>query len=282
MMFDAPRTVQRGYMTSLIDLTNQAYALEQIAVNDPVVLTLVGSGAATLVTAKREAATIVDLITKTAESAYMDKPGDESNATNLIQEALSNFMETNGVTEETANNYRAFSAKLTRFVFAAGKALGQEGNGFSNQDYRNILSSLKAGNGIEAFVRNLRGFVSERATFVDTGANSLKSIEEIIDLQQRGATLGYGAMTFDEYSNSEFAPMNYTEWLNSPVPKGKPQSGSGDTSPVTGLSAIQFNNLIKFVEDPNYTDDMVKNALTQYGITDVDAALSAIKNAGSQ
>ena len=276
------RTVQRGYMTSLIDLTNQAYDLEQIAVNDPVVLTLVGSGTATLVRAKREASAIVDLITKTAESAYMDKPGDESNATNLIQEALSNFMETNGVTEETANNYRAFSAKLTRFVFAAGKALGQEGNGFSNQDYRNILSSLKAGNGIEAFVRNLRSFVSERATFVDTGANSLKSIEEIIDLQQRGATLGYGAMTFDEYSNSEFAPMNYTEWLNSPVPKGKPQSGSGDTSPVTGLSAIQFNNLIKFVEDPNYTDDMVKNALTQYGITDVDAALSAIKNAGSQ
>jgi hypothetical protein len=227
------RTVQRGYMTSLIDLTNQAFTLEKIAVNDPVVLTLVGSGAATLVTAKREAATIVDLITRTAEAAYMDKPGDEGNASNLIQKALSKFMETNEVTGETADNYRAFSAKLTRFVFAAGKALGQEGNGFSNQDYRNILSSLKAGNGLEAFVRNLRSFVSERATFVDTGANSLKSIEEIIDLQQRGATLGYGAMTFDEYSNSEFAPMNYTEWLASPIPKAKSQSGSENTGPAS-------------------------------------------------
>jgi hypothetical protein len=167
-------------------------------------------------------------------------------------------------------------------VFAAGKALGQEGNGFSNQDYKNILSSLKAGNGLEAFIGNLRSFVSERAIFVDTGANSLNSIEEIIDLRQRGATLGYGTMTFEDYSKSEFAPMNYIEWLASPVPTGKPQSGSGDTSPVTGLSAIQFNNLIKFVENPNYTDAMIKNALTQYGITDVDAALSAIKNAGSQ
>jgi hypothetical protein len=36
------------------------------------------------------------------------------------------------------------------------------------------------------------------------------------------------------------------------------------------------------VENPNYTDAMIKDALTQYGITDVDAALSAIKNAGSQ
>ena len=227
------RTVQRGYMTSLIDLTNQAFTLEKIAVNDPVVLTLVGSGAATLVTAKREAATIVDLIARTAESAYMDKPGDEGNASNLIQKALSAFMETNEITGETADNYRAFSAKLTRFVFAAGKALGQEGNGFSNQDYRNILSSLKAGNGLEAFVRNLRSFVSERATFVDTGANSLNSIEEIIDLRQRGAVLGYGTMTFDEYSKSEFAPMNYTEWLASPIPKAKSQSGSENTGPTS-------------------------------------------------
>jgi hypothetical protein len=191
-------------------------------------------------------------------------------------------MQTNEVTEETANNYRAFSAKLTRFVFAAGKALGQEGNGFSNQDYRNILSSLKAGNGIEAFVRNLRGFVSERATFVDTGANSLKSIEEIIDLQQRGATLGYAAMTFDEYSNSEFAPMNYTEWLASPVPKGKTQSGAENTSPVPGLNAKQFKDMKGFLENPSISDDVVRDALKRYGITDVDAALDAIKNAGSQ
>ena len=275
------RTVQRGYMTSLIDLTNQAYALEQIAVNDPVVLTLVGSGTATLVTAKREAATIVDLITRTAEAAYIDKPGDEGNATNLIQEALSKFMQTNGVTEETANNYRAFSAKLTRFVFAAGKALGQEGNGFSNQDYRNILSSLKAGNGIEAFVGNLRSFVSERAAFVDTGANSLKSLEEIIDLEQRGAVLGYSAMTFDEYSKSEFAPMNYTEWLNSPVPTDKPQSGAENTSPVSGLNAKQFEKIKLFVSR-GISDERIKEALSAYGITDVDAAMDAIKNAGSQ
>ena len=89
-------------------------------------------------------------------------------------------------------------------------------------------------------------------------------------------------MTFDEYSNSEFAPMNYTEWLASPVPKGKTQSGAENTSPVPGLNSKQLKDMKGFLENPNISDDVVRDALKRYGITDVDAALDAIKNAGSQ
>jgi hypothetical protein len=43
-------------------------------------------------------------------------------------------------------------------VFSAGKALGQQGNGFSNSDYNNILNSIVNSNSYEAFSNNLRRF----------------------------------------------------------------------------------------------------------------------------
>jgi hypothetical protein len=212
------RNKQRENMVSLVDLTQQAYALEQIAVNDPVVLTLVGGGTTVVESARNEAKALLTVITNASQDAFQDSLKDPAKASNRIEQALNQFIESNGITGETAANYRKFSAKLTRFVFAAGKALGQEGNGFSNQDYRNILNSLQAGNGIGAFVENLRSFVKERATFVDTGANSIKTLPEIQDLMEYQVDLGYSTLTFDEYSKSEYAPMDYAEWLASSVP----------------------------------------------------------------
>ena len=212
------RNKQRENMVSLVDLTQQAYALEQIAINDPVVLTLVGGGTAVVEGARNEAKALLTVITNASQDAFQDSLTDPAKASNRIEQALNQFIETNGITGETAANYRKFSAKLTRFVFAAGKALGQEGNGFSNQDYRNILNSLQAGNGLGAFVENLRSFVQERATFVDTGANSIKTLPEIQELMEYQTDLGFSAMTFDEYAKSEYAPVDYAEWLASPVP----------------------------------------------------------------
>lgn len=221
------RNKQRENMVSLVDLTQQAYALEQIAINDPVVLTLVGGGTTVVESARNEAKALLTVITNASQDAFQDSLKDPAKASNRIEQALNQFIETNGITGETAANYRKFSAKLTRFVFAAGKALGQEGNGFSNQDYRNILNSLQAGNGIGAFVENLRSFVQERATFVDTGANSIKTLPEIQELMEYQTDLGFSVMTFDEYAKSEYAPVDYAAWLASPVPsasKSAPKS----------------------------------------------------------
>jgi hypothetical protein len=212
------RNKQRENMVSLVDLTQQAYALEQIAINDPVVLTLVGGGTTVVEAARTEAKALLTVITNASQDAFQDSLKDPAKASNRIEQALNKFIESNGITGETAANYRKFSAKLTRFVFAAGKALGQEGNGFSNQDYKNILNSLQAGNGIGAFVENLRSFVQERATFVDTGANSIRTLPEIQELMEYQTDLGFSTMTFDEYAKSEYAPVDYAEWLASPVP----------------------------------------------------------------
>lgn len=205
---------QEEKLAGLIDLSTQAYDLERLAVNDPVVLTLVGSGTASVVGAQREARALVDLITNTAQDDFSKGATLQNNRVNQIVER---FIKTNGITGQTADNYRQFSAKLTRFVFAAGKALGQEGNGFSNQDYTNILRSLKAGNGIDGFVQNLRSFVRERSTFVNTGAGILKKNATVTQLQEFGVDLGAATMTFEEASASELAPVNFVEWLSSPL-----------------------------------------------------------------
>jgi hypothetical protein len=232
------RNKQRENMVSLVDLTQQAYALEQIAVNDPVVLTLVGGGTTVVESARNEAKALLTVITNASQDAFQDSLTNPAKASNRIEQALNQFIESNGITGETAANYRKFSAKLTRFVFAAGKALGQEGNGFSNQDYKNILNSLQAGNGIGAFVENLRSFVQERATFVDTGANSIKTQPEIQDLIEYQVNLGYSTMTFDEYSKSEYAPMDYAEWLASPLPSASKTASKPKVVLVPGPDGV--------------------------------------------
>jgi hypothetical protein len=232
------RNKQRENMVSLVDLTQQAYALEQIAINDPVVLTLVGGGTTVVESARNEAKALLTVITNASQDAFQDSLKDPAKASNRIEQALNQFIESNGITGETAANYRKFSAKLTRFVFAAGKALGQEGNGFSNQDYRNILNSLQAGNGLGAFVENLRSFVQERATFVDTGANSIKTLPEIQELMEYQTDLGFSAMTFDEYAKSEYAPVDYAEWLASPVPSASKTAPKSTVVLVPGEDGV--------------------------------------------
>jgi hypothetical protein len=208
-----PRTKQRDGMNAMVDLSQQAYALEELAINDPVVLTLVGAGTSAVASAKREANTLFTMLQKSAEEAYNQGVSSQS----VVEKVMSDFLKTNKVSDEVAANYKQFAAKLTRFIFAAGKTLGQEGNGFSNQDYTNILASLKAGNGVESFVKNLRSFVRERSIFTDAGANGLKKMSEVQELSDYGIDLGIETMTYDEYSKSDFAPEDFAAWLNSPI-----------------------------------------------------------------
>jgi hypothetical protein len=208
-----PRTKQRDGMNAMVDLSQQAYALEELAINDPVVLTLVGAGTSAVASAKREANTLFTMLQISAEEAYNQGMSSQS----VVEKVMSDFLKTNKVSDEVAANYKQFAAKLTRFIFAAGKTLGQEGNGFSNQDYTNILASLKAGNGVESFVKNMRSFVRERSVFTDAGANGLKKMSEVQELRDYGIDLGIETMTYEEYSKSDFAPEDFAAWLNSPI-----------------------------------------------------------------
>jgi len=208
-----PRTKQRDGMNAMVDLSQQAYALEELAINDPVVLTLVGAGTSAVASAKREANTLFTMLQISAEEAYDQGMSSQS----VVEKVMSDFLKTNKVSDEVAANYKQFAAKLTRFIFAAGKTLGQEGNGFSNQDYTNILASLKAGNGVESFVKNMRSFVRERSVFTDAGANGLKKMSEVQELRDYGIDLGIETMTYEEYSKSDFAPEDFAAWLNSPI-----------------------------------------------------------------
>lgn len=209
-----PLTKQRNSMAAMVDLSAQAYALEELAVNDPTVLTLVGAGSSAIASAKREANT---LLTMLRAGMTTDNPNG-FNSQSVVERVMQDFLKAEpGITAESAENYKQFAAKLTRFVFAAGKTLGQEGNGFSNQDYNNILSALTAGNGIESFVKNMRSFVSERAISVDAGAVGIRNMGEVQELSEYGEDLGTATMTYEEYAQSDLAPEDYFAWLNSPV-----------------------------------------------------------------
>ena len=226
-----PRTAQQNNMNAMVDLSQQAYELEELAVNDPVVLTLVGAGASAVTSAKREANTLFTLLQRAAQEGYVNGVASQT----VVEKVMADFLKTNNVTEETAANYKQFAAKLTRFIFAAGKTLGQEGNGFSNQDYTNILASLKAGNGVEAFVKNMRSFVRERSVFTNAGAIGLNNMSEVIELKSYNIDLGIETMTYEEYSKSDFAPEDFAAWLNSPLDSLKVGDNSGNTSKPKSL-----------------------------------------------
>ena len=56
---------------------------------------------------------------------------------------------------------------------------------------------------------------------------------------------------------------------------------SVDNSPVPGLSAVQFGKLQNYFTG-GISDKVLRDTLTQFGISDVDSALAEIKKAGSK
>jgi hypothetical protein len=65
------------------------------------------------------------------------------------------------IDKSDAEAYKEFSAAMVRAIFNTGRALGQQGNGFSNKDYAVIAGSIQASNSYPAFSRNLRRFSGE-------------------------------------------------------------------------------------------------------------------------
>lgn len=61
--------------------------------------------------------------------------------------------------KKAADVYKQFQADMVRFIFSVGRAEGQAGNGFSNQDYRVLSRSVNAGNNFNIFTKTLKDMV---------------------------------------------------------------------------------------------------------------------------
>lgn len=145
-----------------------AYDLDRIAARNEIVLTATGGAVSFFQGAKNELTTVLELI------------GDEGRQGNsrdsvlaAVNQRAEDFIKSRNLTGEAARAYREFNAAVIRYVFAAGKALGQEGNGFSNSDYDNIFKSIVNSNSYEAFSNNLRNFSrTQTATLQETINNN--------------------------------------------------------------------------------------------------------------
>lgn len=134
-------------------------ALDRMAYDNPEILTtLVGKGSALGQSFVVEMSSIVDLLGGLQEQ---DPNANKESLLDAMNAKVTELIDDKKISKKTGNAYKEFNAAIIRSVFASGRALGQEGNGFSNQDYRVISSSLKNANSYEAFSNNLRKFSTE-------------------------------------------------------------------------------------------------------------------------
>ena len=153
--------------------TENFMALDRMALDNPEILTtLVGGGSAIGQSFIVEMTGIVDLL---GNLQSQDPNASKESLLNSMNKQVSSLVEGNKISKKTANAYKEFNAAIIRSVFASGRALGQEGNGFSNQDYRVISSSLKNANSYKAFSNNLRKFSTELYSGWNATANKAQN-----------------------------------------------------------------------------------------------------------
>jgi hypothetical protein len=244
------RKDHRTKTLAVASLSREAYELEQIATRTPEVLTLVGGAVSGLESAKINLDAFYDLIVGKAEQgADAGIPIEEVQST--ISMLLDDMFKGNRVNSRVATDYKLFSAALTRFVFAAGKSLGQQGNGFSNADYKNILASLKAGNNIDTFQKNIRSFVKARGGEWNDSYDSLAG--DLDPLRQMGVTFAFEDKTFEDWAASQ--DVNYAEWLESPT--------KSQVSQIEGISNSTVQTWSDLYKNGQATADNIAGALRQ-------------------
>jgi hypothetical protein len=100
---------------------------------------------------------------KTELDSFVDLLGSEDYRNLSQSEVLAKIEGLDGLSNATtaqANVYKQFQADMVRFIFSVGRAEGQAGNGFSNQDYRVLKNSVNSGNNYTVFTTTLKSMVN--------------------------------------------------------------------------------------------------------------------------
>ena len=189
-----------------------------------------------------------------------------------------------GNVQNLADATARFEAKMLSLAFQVGRMEGQSGNAMSNQDFRKIMEIVRtSGGSAEAFKKNLTDYMAGKIESYDQ--KHFKVVGPGSQIQ--GFKDNYGFSPVSEPLNmadyvaaqpSQTLKDNYKRFTSTQT---EPPRGSGATSPVQGLSAVQFGKLQKYFTG-GIPDKVLRTALTQFGISDVDAALAAIKKVGSE
>lgn len=201
---------QRNSLNAATTVAIEGYDLVQMAKENEIVLTLVGGAGSAIGGVRQEVEALFNVLGETAQSNM-----DQETVLGKMYEYIDG---TQGISDDEAvAAYKNFSAAMVRYVFAAGKALGQEGNGFSNQDYNNIKNAMFAGKGIEGFEENLKTFARQRMAEASRSAKQLSASGQISFAVENGAVFGSDLWTAKEYfeNTSVEGDPDYYGWANS-------------------------------------------------------------------
>jgi hypothetical protein len=158
-----------------------AYELDRIAARTQGVLTIAGPTASFFTGAKNNVNAIMALIQEEGQ-----KGTDMETVLQLMQNRIGDLQASSDLTNETAGAYQEFSAAVIRYVFAAGKALGQSGNGFSNSDYENVFKSIQNSTSYETFSNNLRNFTKSQIQSLNQEVNTASSNPLVVSAMEKG------------------------------------------------------------------------------------------------
>ena len=201
-----------------MDVVMQGYELDRLAHQYPEILTQIGgAGVSTFVSAKRELGAILDILGRGSNTSIPTGLGGSLYQGSLLEQVENYLKKSDGITAEQASVYKEFTSAMIRYIFSAGKALGQTGNGFSNQDYQNIRRSLLAGNGLQEFSNNMRTFSAQRMANSDRIATGLAGRTNVGVIANLGLQLGNETMTaaqrFEELRSLDDTIPDYIGWI---------------------------------------------------------------------
>jgi len=245
---------QRDKLNSATTVAIEGYDITQMAKKNPIVLTLVGSARTAIGGARQEAEALFSILGEGAQ----DNVDQET-----VLGKMYNYLDKQGIKDEEIAAYKNFSAAMVRYVFAAGKALGQEGNGFSNQDYNNIKNAMFAGKGIEGFEKNLQTFARQRMSDASRAAKMLKNSGQIQFAMSTGVVFGsdlYTAQEFFENTSAEGDP-DYYGWANTVA--DVVQQPTGDT-PVNNISTMDQDAFEKLILDSRLNEKNASGKIYDY------------------
>ena len=258
---------QRDKMNSATTVAKEGYDITQMVKKTPIVLTIVGSARTAIGGVRQEADALFNILGDNAQ-----KNLDQGTVLEKMYKYLDN---SKGITDEEIAAYKNFSAAMVRYVFAAGKALGQEGNGFSNQDYNNIKNAMFAGKGIEGFEQNLQTFARQRMADATQSAITLRDSGQIQFAKSLGVVFGSDVYTAQEHFENNYkedAP-DYYGWATTvadvaqqPKVKDPPKDGSTFTTEET------YNKFLNVYDkaDLDYNYSIIANAMRVDGHKEED------------
>lgn len=186
---------QNKLMANATTVAVMGYKLEELARRNPYVLTSAGKVNALFVSGRNELSAMLDII----GGANGNDDINEGTLANQITDYLNTAVSSGVMNRETASVYQQFMGASIQYIFAAGKALGQTGNGFSNQDYKNIRNSLLTSNDIDTFAAGLQKFARDRMEEASKAAVRLNKNTLVLQARKYGGEIGNELDTAQEY-----------------------------------------------------------------------------------